>query len=64
MNLSFITENLVFFADFLGYGRKKGWESSFITGNYEKLFVSLDDFCLPSNEGMRHVWAWELYGLL
>ena len=39
-------------------------ESSFITGNYEKLFVSLDDFCLPSNEGMRHVWAWELYGLL
>ena len=43
---------------------KKGWESSFITGNYEKLFVSLDDFCLPSNEGIRHVRAWELVDCL
>ncbi len=35
-----------------------------IQDNYEKLVVSLDDFCLPSNEGIRHVWAWELHGLL
>ena len=35
-----------------------------IQDNYEKLVVSLDDFCLPSNEGIRHVRAWELHGLL
>jgi hypothetical protein len=35
-----------------------------IQDNYEKLVVSLDDFCLPSNEGIRHVRAWELGGLL
>ena len=37
---------------------------SFITENYEKLVVSLDDFCLPPNEGIRHVRTWELHGLL
>ncbi len=35
-----------------------------IQDNYEKLVVSLDDFRLPSNEGIRHVRAWELSGLL
>ena len=35
-----------------------------IQDNYEKLVVSLDDFCLPSNEGIWHVRAWELHGLL
>ena len=35
-----------------------------IQDNYEKLVVSLDDFCLPSHEGIRHVRAWELHGLL
>ena len=35
-----------------------------IHDNYEKLVVSLDDFCLPSHEGIRHVRAWELHGLL
>ena len=32
--------------------------------NYEILIISLDDFCLPSHEGIRHVRAWELHGLL
>ena len=35
-----------------------------IQDNYAKLVVSLDDFCLPSHEGIRHVRAWELHGLL
>lgn len=35
-----------------------------IQDNYEKLVVSLDDFNLPSNEGIRHVRAWELEGVL
>lgn len=35
-----------------------------IQDNYEKLVVSLDDFSLPSNGGIRHVQAWELHKLL
>lgn len=31
-----------------------------IPDNYEKLVVSLDDFCLPSRGGIRHVQAWKL----
>ena len=35
-----------------------------IRDNYEKAVVSLDDFTLPSNNGIRHFRAWELYNLL
>ena len=31
-----------------------------ITDNYEKWVVSLDDFVLPSNNGIRHIQAWNL----
>lgn len=31
-----------------------------IQDNYEKVVVSLDDIALPSNEGIRHVQAWNL----
>jgi len=31
-----------------------------ITDNYEKWVVSLDDFALPSNNGIRHIQAWNL----
>ena len=36
----------------------------FIQDNYEKLVASLDDFCLPSNKGIRYVRAWGLHELL
>lgn len=35
-----------------------------ISDSYEKLVVSLDDFRLPSREGIRHIRAWELHELL
>ena len=35
-----------------------------IRDNYEKAVVSLDDFTLPSNNGILHFRAWELYNLL
>ena len=35
-----------------------------IEDNYEKFVVSLDDFSLPSNGGIRHVRAWELQEIL
>ena len=35
-----------------------------ITDHYEKYLVSLDDFSLPSNSGIRHVQAWNLSGVL
>lgn len=28
--------------------------------NYEKVVVSLDDIALHSNEGIRHIQAWNL----
>lgn len=31
-----------------------------ITDHYEKYVVSLDDFSLPSNQGIRHIQAWNL----
>lgn len=31
-----------------------------IDDNYEKIVVSLDDFKLPSKEGIKHIQAWEL----
>ena len=31
-----------------------------ITNHYEKYVISLDDFSLPSNQGIRHVQAWNL----
>ena len=31
-----------------------------IADNYEKWVVSLDDFALPSNNGIRHIQAWHL----
>jgi predicted AAA+ superfamily ATPase len=31
-----------------------------IQDNYEKIVVSLDDIALPSNQGIKHVQAWEL----
>lgn len=31
-----------------------------IADNYEKWVVSLDDLCLPSRSGIRHIRAWEL----
>lgn len=31
-----------------------------IQDNYEKVVVSLDDVALPSNEGIRHIQAWNL----
>jgi hypothetical protein len=35
-----------------------------IQDNYEKFVVSLDDINMPSNQGIRHVQAWELTKLL
>lgn len=35
-----------------------------ITDNYEKIVVSLDDFQLPSRNGIRHIRAWELSRIL
>jgi len=35
-----------------------------ITDHYEKYVVSLDDFTLPSNRGIRHVQAWNLSRVL
>ncbi len=35
-----------------------------IQDNYEKYVVSLDDVNMPSNQGIRHVQAWELTKLL
>ncbi|PKO98532.1 MAG: AAA family ATPase, partial [Bacteroidetes bacterium HGW-Bacteroidetes-8] len=35
-----------------------------IQDNYEKFVVSLDDVNMPSNQGIRHVQAWELTKLL
>jgi predicted AAA+ superfamily ATPase len=31
-----------------------------IQDNYEKILVSLDDLSLPSNQGIKHIQAWEL----
>jgi len=35
-----------------------------IADHHEKYVVSLDDFCLPSNQGIRHVQAWNLGNVL
>ena len=35
-----------------------------IQDNYEKIVVSLDDIKLPSNQGIKHVQAWELAKLI
>lgn len=35
-----------------------------IPDNYEKYVVSLDDISLPSNEGIKHIQAWSLSGIL
>jgi predicted AAA+ superfamily ATPase len=35
-----------------------------IQDNYEKIVVSLDDLSLPSNQGIKHIRAWELYSLM
>ncbi|QEC54345.1 ATP-binding protein [Anseongella ginsenosidimutans] len=35
-----------------------------IRDNYEKLVISLDDITLPSNEGIKHVQAWNLPAIL
>lgn len=35
-----------------------------INDNYEKYVVSLDEFLLPVNEGIKHVRAWELNAIL
>ena len=35
-----------------------------IPDNYEKFVVSLDDFSLPSNNGIRHIQVWDLCSLL
>lgn len=34
-----------------------------IQDNYEKIVVSLDDIKLPSNQGIKHIQAWELSSL-
>lgn len=34
-----------------------------IKDNYEKIVISLDDLSLPSNQGIKHIRAWELYSL-
>ncbi|HSI74943.1 MAG TPA: hypothetical protein VK957_03575 [Lunatimonas sp.] len=34
-----------------------------IPDNYEKMVVSLDDLPLPSNQGIRHIQAWNLSGV-
>ncbi|ADU91756.1 hypothetical protein [Taylorella equigenitalis] len=31
-----------------------------IPDNFEKLVVSMDEFKIPSNEGIKHIPAWEL----
>lgn len=35
-----------------------------IDDHYEKIVVSLDDFVLPSNKGIKHIQAWNLSELL
>lgn len=35
-----------------------------IADNYEKIVVSLDDFQLPSRNGVKHVRAWEFSQML
>ena len=35
-----------------------------IRDSYEKMVVSLDDFVLPSNNGIRHVQAWNLLSVV
>ncbi|PXV58859.1 hypothetical protein CLV62_1426 [Dysgonomonas alginatilytica] len=35
-----------------------------IQDNYEKFVVSLDDISLPSNEGIKHIQAWNLGAIL
>lgn len=35
-----------------------------IDDNYEKIVVSLDDFKLPSKEGIKHIQAWELTSVI
>ena len=35
-----------------------------IQDNYEKFVVSLDDISLPSNEGIKHIQAWNLGTIL
>ncbi|WP_165027014.1 ATP-binding protein [Dysgonomonas sp. ZJ279] len=35
-----------------------------IQDNYEKFVVSLDDISLPSNEGIKHIQAWNLSAIL
>ena len=35
-----------------------------IRDNYEKIIVSLDDFALPSNNGISHLQAWHLHTVL
>lgn len=35
-----------------------------IDDNYEKVVVSLDDIAMPVNEGIRHIQAWNLDGVL
>jgi predicted AAA+ superfamily ATPase len=35
-----------------------------IQDNYEKMVVSLDDLNLPSNQGIKHIQAWELSHIL
>jgi predicted AAA+ superfamily ATPase len=35
-----------------------------IKDNYEKIVVSLDDVQFPQNKGIKHIQAWNLFGLL
>jgi predicted AAA+ superfamily ATPase len=35
-----------------------------INDNFEKIVVSLDDITLPSNEGIKHIQAWNLAEIL
>lgn len=35
-----------------------------IGDNYEKIVVSLDDICLPSKEGIKHIQAWHFNDIL
>ena len=35
-----------------------------IEDNFDKYVVSMDDYCIPTNEGVEHVSAWELENLL
>lgn len=35
-----------------------------IDDNYEKVVVSMDDICLPSKEGIKHIQVWNLSDFL